>query len=190
MHKKGRSNMNHEGQWDAVREDETSLYGEQAVDEWIKSLSHEQTPRSPIESVSASHADAVMQRIYAGEPWKAPMALRNHTWSHPRRLQIGRQFGFLMVTCVLLLGYVLYVSTANTPLHDNTYGLMPVHALGDVDRHSFAVTSAEVPVASIAEPLILHQALVEPPPSHGVVLAVFTFVMVLLLCSWLARLRA
>lgn len=190
MHKKGRSNMNHEGQWDAVREDETCLYGEQAVDEWIKSLSHEQTPRSPSESVSAAHVDAVMQRIYAGEPWKAPITLRDNTWSHPRRLQIGRQFGFLMVTCVLLLGYVLYVSTANTSLHDNTYGLMPVHALGDVDRHSFAVASAEVPVASIAEPLVLHQALVEPPPSHGVVLALFTFVMVLLLCSWLARLRA
>lgn len=143
----------------------------------------EELPRGETMSVS------VMERIYAEESWRIPVAERLH--SIPRKLRI--RLLSLLSGCLAMFGcgliYQMLFPAASVPSAPNP-GVMQVNALGG-DAGGFMFVGIEgIPVASIGDPLVLGLSVIDSYPNYLFALSMLGVICALLTMNWLARIRA
>ena len=132
----------------------------------------------------------VMDRIYADEGWRLPVAERLHSIPHRLRLRLlSIVAGCLAMFGCAFLYRLLTPGTSGEALPSS--GLMSVNALGGGETNDFALAGIEgVPVASIGDPVVLGLTVMESYPDYLFVLSMLGLICALLTMNWLARIRA
>ncbi len=131
----------------------------------------------------------VMDRIFDEQPWMAPVTEKNYSFSKGFR----RNLSIMIAACMALFGCSLFILLFG---QKNATGGMDVTAMQGLMDTGFASTErmisasgfyAEVPIASISDPLVLK--LVPTFPQYYVALSLIGLVMALLTLNWLSRTR-
>ena len=143
-----------------------------------------EAPDPVLERVSVS--ESVMQRIYAEESWRMPVAER--LYRIPYRLRI--RLLTLVASCLALFGCgVLFrLLPPGTFGPRPSYGIMSVNALGKSSGFSLTVLEG-VPVASIGDPVVLGLSL-NHYPDYLLALSLIGIICSILTMNWLARIRS
>lgn len=132
-------------------------------------------------------AFAVMDRIYAAQSWRKPIALRSDRWL--TRWWVYVAGGWVVVcTCALVLFGRYMMQREGSP--QLTAGIIDVDALGMASDHTFALEMPlDLHVASIADPIVLANVMTDDRIAHVEPVAFGMLVLIMLLGCWLFRLR-
>ncbi|HZG55111.1 zf-HC2 domain-containing protein [Paenibacillus sp.] len=185
-----------EGDWSRVRVDEHVKRCPACAEEFemwresaslIQSAAWEEATELPERgAVSAS----VMDRIYADEGWRKPVAERLYRIPHRLRIRLLS----LVAGCLAMFGCAFLfrlLSPGATATVLPSSGVMTVNALGGGEASEFSIAGIEgVPVASIGDPVVLGLSVVDSYPDYLFVLSMLGLICALLTMNWLARIRA
>lgn len=184
-----------EGDWNRVRVEEHVKRCRSCAEEFelwresgdlIHTAALEEVPLLPERgTVSAS----VMDRIYADESWRLPVADRLHRIPQALRVRLLS----IVAGCLALFGCAMLLRLI-TPESSGSMrpssGLMSVHALGAGEMTEFALEGIEgVPVASIGDPVVLGLSVAQSYPDYLFVLSLLGLICALLTMNWIARIR-
>jgi hypothetical protein len=132
----------------------------------------------------------VMDRIYADESWRMPVASK--IYSIPNHLRV--RFTAIIACCMALFvcGFLYnLVTPGNAGADMTTAGVITVGALGAEEGSEFAIEGlGGVEVASIGEPVVLAMPTVDSYPDFMLVLSFLGFIFALLTLNWFARIRS
>lgn len=143
----------------------------------------------PLPAPESGMSRKVMDRIYAEEAWRMPVASR--IYSIPYRLRL--RFTAIIACCLALFvcGFLYNLVTPDAAVSSQpTAGVITVGALGGEEDNEFAIEGlGEVEIASIGEPVVLAIPTVDSYPDFMLVLSFLGFVCALLTLNWFARLQ-
>ncbi|MBM7564506.1 anti-sigma factor family protein [Paenibacillus sacheonensis] len=150
----------------------------------IRSFSDDTDEIGPIDHVN----HGVMDRIYAEQSWFMPVASRSYQFSRTFRRNVTA-----IIACCLAMFVVglFYVVTGNhgssaTDVAKLT-GLIETADAASDDGIIPASFYADVPVASISDPIVLN--MVPTIPQYYVALSLLGIIMTLLILNWFSRTR-
>jgi predicted anti-sigma-YlaC factor YlaD len=144
----------------------------------------------------------VMNRIYAGENWRMPVADRMYSISYVLRRNASIAIAFCMTLFVVgLLLSIFQTSPASDTYSAESnaiYGLKPVASAtsGAVSgpassvSKSMSLSSGAVATASIKEPSMIRMGPIRTYPDYFVVLSLLGLTSTLLIMNWLSRTKA
>lgn len=143
----------------------------------------------PLPAVEGGMSRKVMDRIYANEAWRAPIASR--MYSIPQRLRI--RFTAIIACCLALFvcGFLYQIVTPGEASSSQpTSGVVTVGSLGGEEDNDFAIEGfGEVEIASIGDPVVLAIPSVDSYPDMMLVLSFLGFICALLTLNWFSRLQ-
>ncbi|WP_199614941.1 anti-sigma factor family protein [Paenibacillus alkalitolerans] len=132
----------------------------------------------------------VMDRIYADESWRMPVASK--MYSIPNHLRV--RFTAIIACCMALFvcGFLYNLAAPGSAGSDmTTAGVITVGALGGEEGSEFAIEGlGGIEVASIGEPVVLAMPAVDSYPDFMLVLSFLGFIFALLTMNWFARIRS
>lgn len=130
----------------------------------------------------------VMDRIYADQSWLIPASNRSYQFSKAFRRNVTAIVACCMAIFVCGLFYLLTgsSSTTSTDVAKLTGLIETANASSDVSLIS-ADFYADVPVASISDPIIIN--IVPTVPQYWVALSILGIIMTLLILNWFSRTR-
>lgn len=131
----------------------------------------------------------VMQRIYATENWRLPLAFRHYTFSWRVRRNIMACIAMTLAIFVVSFMYSLVTNGSEEATGGFAGILETAHAKSANDTGRPAMFD-NIPVASISTPSILKVGPIESYPDYLLITSIIGFVCMLLLMNWLSRLRA
>ncbi|MBW7473427.1 zf-HC2 domain-containing protein [Paenibacillus oenotherae] len=131
----------------------------------------------------------VMDRIYAEQAWFMPVASRSYQFTKSFRRNITAVIACCMAMFVCGLFYIITSSNdgSSSQVVKLTGLLETANATGDNALIS-ADFYADVPVASISDPLVLN--VVPTIPQYWVALSLLGMIMTLLILNWFTRTRS
>ncbi len=136
---------------------------------------------------AAAVAAAVMDRIYTAQSWRKPIALRTDRWL--TRWWVYVTGGWVVVCMCAFVFFGQYIVQRDVP-SQLTAGIIDVDAIGVVDDRTFALEMPlDLHVASIADPMLLANAVTDERIAYVEPIAFGMVVLLLLLGCWLFRLR-
>lgn len=148
----------------------------------IRTLSESEQLAGPVDHVNR----AVMDRIYAEQTWFMPVYHKTYQFTRTFRRNAAIAVASCMAmfaTALLVLIFNHYRTTAETT--QMTGLIEPVNAS---EGGGFATSYyADVPVASISDPLVLE--VVPAYPQYWIALSILGLIMAMLMLNWLARTR-
>lgn len=142
-------------------------------------------PNAPSRSISRQ----VMDRIYASENWRLPIAFRHYTFSWRVRRNIMACIAMCLTLFVVSFMYSLVTSGAEEAGSGFAGILETAHAKGSSGSNHPAMFD-NIPVASISAPSILKVGPIDTYPDYLLITSIIGFICMLLLMNWLSRLRA
>ena len=144
-----------------------------------------QAGRSPI-------ASGVMERIYAEETWRVPLASRAYRLTGKIRRNAMMAIAlFLGIFIVSFFYSVVIDRSANEALHEFD-GIFPIaNAAGEHNATKVKSGLFEgIPVASISAPNVLRMGPIQTYPDYLLAVSLLGLIFTLLLLNWLSRIRA
>ncbi|WP_274364525.1 anti-sigma factor family protein [Paenibacillus thermotolerans] len=186
-----------ENDWNRIRVDEhIKRCGECAAEfkVWQESVELIQSsavfvPDESLPNTEGVMSRKVMDRIYADETWRIPVASR--IYSIPQRLRV--RFTAIIACCLALFvcGFLYQIVTPGDALSSRpTSGVISVGSLGGDEDNEFAIEGfGEVEIASIGDPVVLAIPSVDSYPDLMLVLSFLGFVCALLTLNWFSRLQ-
>lgn len=150
----------------------------------IRHFSEDADEIGPIDHVN----HGVMDRIYAEQSWFMPVAAKSYQFSRTFRRNVTA-----IIACCLAMFVVglFYVVTGN---HDSSSievakltGLIETADAASDPNIIDAKFYADVPVASISDPIVLN--IVPTVPQYYVALSLLGIIMTLLILNWFSRTR-
>jgi hypothetical protein len=160
----------------------------QSSAELIQSVRWSEEP--PAQASEHPIAGQVMQRIYASENWRLPLAFRHYTFSWRVRRNIMACIAMCLTIFIVSFMYSLVTGGAEEAGGSGFAGILETaHAKGGSDSSHPAMFD-NIPVASISAPSILKVGPIETYPDYLLITSIVGFICMLLLMNWLSRLRA
>lgn len=144
----------------------------------------------PIEIGPSEHVNrAVMERIYLDESWYLPVPSKSHHFSKSFR----RNTAMLIAGCMAMFACAFFVFVfdyRDAPTQEEMQKVTGLIEAANASAENAFLTAgfyAEIPVASISDPVVLK--VVPTFPQYYVALSLLGLVMALLILNWLARTR-
>jgi len=138
-------------------------------------------------SISAS----VMDRIYADESWRLPVAERAYSLSRHMKYRISAVIGFCLALFLTSFIYSLITDHNEGEAYAFRPGIVPVMSAQSTGSDvQFALFSEEIPTASLSAPFVLDVGPVDLYPDYLIVISILGVIFSLLIMNWLSRLRA
>lgn len=185
-----------EDDWNRIRIDEHVKHCKSCREElniWRESLDAIQSLRLDEEvrlPEPGKVSSSVMERIYADEGWRVPVAEKMYHIPRPLRLR----FMMLVAACLALFGTAFLYNLINPVSQPNAFpaaGVMSGNELGTGEITGFSIAGLQgVTVASIGDPIVLGMTVIDTYPNYLFVLSMFGFICALLLLNWISRIRA
>lgn len=138
-------------------------------------------------SISAS----VMERIYADESWRLPVAKRAYSLTRSMKLRISAVIGFCLA--LFLASFINSIVSDQEEVQAYAFrpGVVPVMSAQSGDSAvQLALFSQEIPTASITAPFVLDMGPVDAYPDYLIVVSIIGIVFSLLTMNWLSRVRS
>ncbi|BBH20975.1 hypothetical protein Back11_23200 [Paenibacillus baekrokdamisoli] len=150
----------------------------------IRFFSENEDEIGPIDHVN----HGVMDRIYAEESWLIPVSSRSYQFSKSFRRNVTAIVACCMAIFVSGLFYLLtgYNNSSSVEVAKLTGLIETANAASDVSLIG-ADFYADVPVASISDPILLN--IVPTVPQYWVALSLLGIIMTLLILNWFSRTR-
>jgi len=134
---------------------------------------------------------SVMDRIYAAEAWRVPIANRGFHLTYRMRSIITLMMSFFLALFVFSLFHALITGPGPHTAASQLTTIMPVaHSTIDHDEVADGESVLQgVPVASISDPLVLRMNPVKADPNYWIALSLIGIISILLIMNWLSRVR-
>lgn len=150
------------------------------------------------EKLQFTISDQIMSRIYAENPWAAPLSVRSTGLSHRIRLWMTGVSAILFIVFLTSLFFTTSMPSASESYGKDIFGSQPIigiHSVGSAQASDKGEDSAEGQslygaVASIGEPALLpeHPGLIGK--SYYIALSLFGILITVMGMTWLNRARA
>jgi len=151
----------------------------------IRSFSEFEEEAGPVDHVDHVNR-GVMERIYAEDSWFMPVQGRSYQFTKTFR----RNTAAIIAACMaIFIGGLFYLLTGNSndvSVQKLTGLLETANAASDAALISNTFY-ADVPVASISDPIVLN--VVPTIPQYWIALSLLGLIMTLLILNWLSRTR-
>ncbi|MFD0711172.1 anti-sigma factor family protein [Paenibacillus sp. GCM10027626] len=148
----------------------------------IRCFSEYNDEAGPIDHVNRG----VMDRIYEEQSWLMPVASRSYQFTRKFRRNVAAVIAGCMAIFISGLYYFLTGSAEDASVKKLTGLLETANATSDVPMFTNDFY-ADVPVASISDPIVLN--VVPTVPQYWIALSLLGIVMTLLILNWLSRTR-
>ncbi|MBW7454118.1 anti-sigma factor family protein [Paenibacillus sepulcri] len=156
----------------------------QESEELIRDFSDNEDEMAPIDHVNRD----VMERIYSEQSWLMPIPTRSYQFTRTFRRNMTAVIACCMAIFVCGLFYLMigYDGSSTADVAKMTGMLDTADASNDSSVIS-AAFYADVPVASISDPIILN--VVPTIPQYWVAFSLLGMIMTLLILNWFSRTR-
>lgn len=142
-------------------------------------------------TTSRSISDSVMDRIYADESWRLPVAERAYSLTKRMRYRLSAVVGLCLALFITSLIFSFADDSAEPEAYAFRPGVVPVMSAQSGDSSvQLTLFSQEIPTASITAPFVLDMGPVDSYPDYLVMISIIGVIVSLLILNWLSRLRA
>ncbi|WP_219836550.1 anti-sigma factor [Paenibacillus sp. R14(2021)] len=150
----------------------------------IRFFSEDSVELGPVDHVN----HGVMDRIYSEQSWFMPIASRRYHFTKSFRRNVTIIMAFCLAMFVVGLFYLLTSTNDSSSVEvAKLTGLIETANAASDNSVISADFYADVPVASISDPIVLN--IVPAVPQYYVALSVLGIIMTLLILNWFSRTR-